>query len=309
MGRLCCTTTESDLVRVGTGGALALKGSSNTQLYEQLPLFQSGQLDVPEKARLIIKFGIGSTKWTAPVSEIEKKFFAEVLILQMELARKQKKKDKVDLPKEHIQWLIEEAKQVFQKVDGSLVEIEAPLIVAGDFHGQFFDMLRIMDKVGGPPPFNKWIIMGDYVDRGDNSIETICLLLSYKVRYPEKMFMLRGNHECESITRIYGFYHECRRRYSILLYRQFCELFNYIPVAALIDDRILCMHGGLSPSLTDIDQIKQIERPQDVPDEGLVCDLLWADPREREDTRTGWDYNEDRGISVIFGSEIVKQFC
>ena len=117
-------------------------------------------------------------------------------------------------------------------------------------------MLRIMDKVGGPPPYNKWIIMGDYVDRGDNSIETISLLLAYKVRYPDKMFMLRGNHECESITRIYGFYHECRRRYSIQLWRSFCELFNHIPVAALIDERILCMHGGLSPNLTDLNQIK-----------------------------------------------------
>ena len=148
--------------------------------------------------------------------------------------------------------MIEEGKNAFTKHDGSLVEVEGPLIVAGDFHGQFFDMLRIMDKVGGPPPYNKWIIMGDYVDRGDNSIETISLLLAYKVRYPDKMFMLRGNHECESITRIYGFYHECRRRYSIQLWRSFCELFNYIPVAALIDERILCMHGGLSPTFNDM---------------------------------------------------------
>ncbi len=91
--------------------------------------------------------------------------------------------------------------------------------------------------------------MGDYVDRRDNSIETMVILLAYKVRFPDKVYLLRGNHECQSISRIYGFYNECKRRYSILLWRRFVDLFDYLPVAALIDDRILCMHGGLSPLL------------------------------------------------------------
>jgi serine/threonine-protein phosphatase PP1 catalytic subunit len=109
-----------------------------------------------------------------------------------------------------------------------------------------------MEEAGGSPPTNKWLIMGDYVDRGANSIETICLLLAYKVRYPDKMFILRGNHESMEITKLYGFYHECKKRYNIALWRCFVELFNYIPVAGLIDERILCMHGGLSPNLQDI---------------------------------------------------------
>lgn len=100
--------------------------------------------------------------------------------------------------------------------------------------------------------------MGDYVDRGKNSLEVICLLLAYKVKYPRNFFLLRGNHECSSINRIYGFYDECKRRYNIKLWKMFIDVFNCLPVAALIDDRILCMHGGLSPELQSLEQIKKI---------------------------------------------------
>jgi serine/threonine-protein phosphatase PP1 catalytic subunit len=103
------------------------------------------------------------------------------------------------------------------------------------------------------------------VDRGKHSLETICLLLAYKIKYPENFFLLRGNHECASINRIYGFYDECknmliagRRRYNIKLWKTFTDCFNCLPVAALIDDKILCMHGGLSPDLQSIEQIKKI---------------------------------------------------
>ena len=108
-------------------------------------------------------------------------------------------------------------------------------MITGDFHGQFYDLIRIMKTVGGGPPKTKWVIIGDYVDRGNQSIETICLLLAYKVRYPDKMFLLRGNHECESITRIYGFYDECKRRYSVSLWIDFGYCFNYMPVCSLIE--------------------------------------------------------------------------
>ena len=106
--------------------------------------------------------------------------------------------------------------------------------------------------------------MGDYVDRGKQSLETICLLLAYKIKYSENFFLLRGNHECASINRIYGFYDECRRRYSIKLWKIFTDCFNSLPVAALIDDKILCMHGGLSPELTTLEQIKRIIRPIEI---------------------------------------------
>ena len=110
--------------------------------------------------------------------------------------------------------------------------------------------------------------MGDYVDRGKNSLETICLLLAYKIKYEENFFLLRGNHESENINKIYGFFDECKRRYSIKLWKLFCDCFNSLPVVALVDDKILCMHGGLSPDLHNLDQLRKIVRPTEVPDQG-----------------------------------------
>ena len=103
-------------------------------------------------------------------------------------------------------------------------------------------------------------------------------MLAYKVKYPDMIFLLRGNHECNSITRMYGFYDECKRRYNLTMWREFCSMFNYLPIAAIIDERILCMHGGLSPEMTSLNSINTVIRPNDVPDEGILCDLLWADP-------------------------------
>ena len=122
----------------------------------------------------------------------------------------------------------------------------------------------------------------DYVDRGKQSIETISLLLAYKIQYPENFFILRGNHESAGINRIYGFYDECKRRYSIKLWKIFSDVFNCLPVSALIDEKILCMHGGLSPELQDLQQIADLRRPCDIPDVGLLCDLLWSDPSTHE---------------------------
>ena len=158
-------------------------------------------------------------------------------------------------------------------------------------------------KWGGSIEENEanYLFLGDYVDRGKQSIETICLLLAYKIKYPENFFMLRGNHECASINRIYGFYEECKRRYSVRLWRTFTECFCCLPVAALVDEKILCMHGGLSPSLKSLAQIRKLQRPTDVPDSGPICDLLWSDP---DKTRKGWGENE-RGVSYTFGADVV----
>lgn len=184
-----------------------------------------------------------------------------------------------------------------------LLELEAPLKVCGDVHGQYYDLLRLFEYGGFPPEAN-YLFLGDYVDRGKQSLETICLLLSYKIKYPENFFILRGNHECASINRIYGFYDECKRRFGIKLWKTFTDCFNCLPCAAVIDEKIFCMHGGLSPELTALDQVKRIMRPTDVPDTGLLCDLLWSDPDKDID---GWGEN-DRGVSFTFGEDIVSQF-
>jgi len=182
-----------------------------------------------------------------------------------------------------------------------LIELEAPIKICGDVHGQFTDLLRLLEY-GGFPPEASYLFLGDYVDRGKQSIETICLLLAYKIQYPENFFILRGNHESAGINRIYGFYDECKRRYSIKLWKIFSDVFNCLPAAALIDEKILCMHGGLSPELKSLQQIADLERPCDVPDMGLLCDLLWSDP---DANAVGWGEN-DRGVSYVFGPDVVS---
>ena len=170
-------------------------------------------------------------------------------------------------------------------------------------HGQYYDLLRLFEYGGFPPDAN-YLFLGDYIDRGKQSLETVCLLLAYKIKYPENFFLLRGNHECAQINRIYGFYDECKRRYSIRLWKVFSDVFNCLPVAALIDEKIFCMHGGLSPELRNLEQIKNIMRPTDVPDTGLLCDLLWSDP-ERGVEEYG---DNDRGVSFTFGENVVRKF-
>lgn len=149
--------------------------------------------------------------------------------------------------------------------------------ICGDIHGQFFDLLKLFEMTGHPPN-ERFLFLGDYIDRGKNGIESICLLLAYKVMYPEKIFLLRGNHECSTISRIYGFYDECKRRYSVKLWKEFIQCFNFFPIAAVVEEKILCMHGGLSPELTELEVLNKLKRPLDVPDEGLLCDILWSDP-------------------------------
>ncbi|CAM6098677.1 unnamed protein product [Calypogeia fissa] len=208
----------------------------------------------------------------------------------------------VQLSEGEIRQLCTVSKDIFLS-QPNLLELEAPIKVCGDIHGQYPDLLRIFES-GGFPPETNYLFLGDYVDRGKQNLETICLLLAYKIQYPENFFMLRGNHECDYINRIYGFYDECKRRFNIRLWKVFTECFNCLPVAAVIDDRILCMHGGLSPELKSLDQIKRIARPTEVPETGLLCDLLWADP---DKFVRGWAQN-DRGVSYTFGSDVVEKF-
>ena len=208
----------------------------------------------------------------------------------------------VDLKEEEIKFLIDKSLPII-KEQTMLIELEAPLHVCGDIHGQYYDLLRIFEHCGYPGEYN-YLFLGDYVDRGKQSLETICLLLCYKIKYPEKVTLLRGNHESSVTNRIYGFYDECKRRYNVRIWRSFTELFNFLPVAALIDEKILCMHGGLSPDLKTIQNIQDISRPTDIPDTGLLCDLLWSDP-----DKDVLEYDEnDRGVSVIFGEKIVQDF-
>lgn len=204
-----------------------------------------------------------------------------------------------------IRQLCQAARELFL-TEASLIHIPTPVHIFGDIHGQFLDLLRHFDQLGYPKDDENqnYIFLGDYVDRGQHSLETIALLLCYKIKYPKRFFLLRGNHECASINRIYGFYDECKRRFNIKLWKTFTDCFNCLPIAGIIDSTIFCVHGGLSPNFTDLKQIENFVRPMEIPDQGLAADLLWSDPDE---DITGWGEN-DRGVSWTFGGDIVNSF-
>ena len=125
----------------------------------------------------------------------------------------------------------------------------------------------------------------------------------HQVRYPDRITLIRGNHESRQITQVYGFYDECLRKYgNANVWKMFTDLFDYMPLTALVDSQIFCVHGGLSPSIDVLDQIRQLPR-EEVPHEGAMCDLLWSDP----DERSGWGISP-RGAGYTFGQDISEQF-
>ncbi|BGP57435.1 hypothetical protein JCM8202_001993 [Rhodotorula sphaerocarpa] len=208
----------------------------------------------------------------------------------------------VCLKNAEITAICQAAREVFLS-QPTLIELSPPVKIVGDVHGQYSDLIRLFEMCGFPPSAN-YLFLGDYVDRGKQSLETILLLLCYKVKYPENFFLLRGNHECANVTRVYGFYDECKRRCNIKIWKTFVDVFNCLPIAAVVASKIFCVHGGLSPSLSSMDDIRRISRPTDVPDYGLLNDLLWSDP---SDTALDWEDNE-RGVSYCFGKSVIGAF-
>jgi serine/threonine-protein phosphatase PP1 catalytic subunit len=198
--------------------------------------------------------------------------------------------------------LLRAAKAAFL-AEPMLLEIAAPVKLVGDIHGQYADLLRVFDECGGPGDV-RYLFLGDYVDRGAHGLECALLLLCYKVKHGGAFWLLRGNHECAAINRIYGFCDECKRAYGLKVWKQFNDVFNCMPVAAVVDAKIFCVHGGLSPELRSLDQVSAFRRPCDVPDAGLMCDFLWADP---DPHARGWAESE-RGVSYTFGEDVVAKF-
>ena len=210
----------------------------------------------------------------------------------------------VKLSEREIFTVINKALQIF-KNEPVMLELEPPIYICGDIHGQFYDLLRVFDILKYPPE-SKFLFLGDYVDRGKKSLECILLLLCLKIKYPTRIYLLRGNHESEDVNRTYGFFDECKRKVSIKIYKQFCNLFNHLPITALVGEKILCMHGGLSYDLKDINQLKLIQKPTEIPDSGLLCDLVWSDPDEN--LFLDFCKNNERGISVCFSKTAVEDF-
>ncbi|KAF2659169.1 Metallo-dependent phosphatase [Lophiostoma macrostomum CBS 122681] len=297
------------------------------------------------------------------------------------------------IPENQVRELCYKARELLIE-EGNVVGVDAPVTICGDIHGQFHDLMELF-RVGGDVPDTNYLFMGDFVDRGFYSLESFLLLLCLKVRHPDRITLIRGNHESRQITTVYGFYDECLRKYgSANVWRYCCEVFDYLALGALVtgaatslpptsapladnanpdsfpsDDSeievetlnaqgeimyryarnsdsqssnptsnpassspiaptpsrtgaagtgatssangsksndtgaVLCVHGGLSPLIDTIDKIRLLDRKQEVPHEGAMCDLLWSDPDEID----GWGLSP-RGAGFLFGADIVKCF-
>ncbi|KAL1122747.1 hypothetical protein AAG570_003074 [Ranatra chinensis] len=201
-----------------------------------------------------------------------------------------------------IKFLADASKDLLIR-EKNVVSIRTPVTVCGDIHGQFWDLMELF-TIGGEVPWTTYLFMGDFVDRGYHSVETFLLLLAFKLKYPERMYLIRGNHESKDVTQVYGFYDECLRKFgSINVWKCCLDVFNVLPLAAIVDGRVFCVHGGLSPDVALIDQICNLDRVKEVPREGPMCDLLWSDP---EDMR-GYGPSP-RGAGVLFGGDVVDKF-
>lgn len=222
----------------------------------------------------------------------------------------------VPLPEADVKSLCTKAQEILSE-ESNVQPVRSPVTVCGDIHGQFQDLLELF-RIGGNCPETNYLFMGDYVDRGYHSVETATLLVALKVRYKDRITILRGNHESRQITQVYahtlsssshgvsryGFYDECLRKYgNSNVWRYFTDLFDYLPLTGLVENEVFCLHGGLSPTLDTLDHIRSLDRVQEVPHEGPMCDLLWSDP----DDRCGWGISP-RGAGYTFGQDISEQF-
>uniref|UniRef100_M1CKR3 Serine/threonine-protein phosphatase n=2 Tax=Solanum TaxID=4107 RepID=M1CKR3_SOLTU len=245
-----------------------------------------------------------------------------------------KVKEGQHLAEDELQLLCEYVKEILIE-ESNVQPVNSPVTVCGDIHGQFHDLMKLF-HTGGHVPETNYIFMGDFVDRGYNSLEVFTILLLLKARYPANITLLRGNHESRQLTQrfarvssstfgilgfsndviqkvdrsptfviyVYGFYDECQRKYGNANAWRYCtDVFDYLTLSAIIDGTVLCVHGGLSPDVRTIDQIRVIERNCEIPHEGPFCDLMWSDPEEIET----WAVSP-RGAGWLFGSRVTTEF-
>lgn len=208
------------------------------------------------------------------------------------------------LPERQMKALCSRVRDILVE-ESNVHAVSSPVTVCGDIHGQFWDVLEIF-RQGGEAPDNSYIFMGDFVDRGYYSLETVSLLLALKARYPDRITLLRGNHESRQITQVYGFYDECMQKYgNSSVWKACCQVFDHLNLAAVIDASVLCVHGGLSPDIPTLDQVRTISRAQEVPHEGAFCDLMWSDP---DDVEGGAWAVSPRGAGWLFGQRVTEEF-
>jgi len=219
--------------------------------------------------------------------------------------------------------IIKAASALFHK-EPNLLRLRDPIAVCGDIHGQFFDLMRLVETAGRPSK-TKYLFLGDYVDRGQFSTEVVFYLFAQKIMYHRTFFMIRGNHECRHLTQFFNFREECIYKYDLDIYDEVMNAFDNLPLAATINHKFFCIHGGLSPDISTLSDILDLDRHRETPREGPFCDLLWADPyddqpkslnpdaedysdRPIQSPTTWFSYNETRQCSYVFGIDATKEF-
>uniref|UniRef100_A0A4W2CET6 Serine/threonine-protein phosphatase n=1 Tax=Bos indicus x Bos taurus TaxID=30522 RepID=A0A4W2CET6_BOBOX len=197
-----------------------------------------------------------------------------------------------------VRTLCEKAKEILTK-ESNVQEVRCPVTVCGDVHGQFHDLMELF-RIGGKSPDTNYLFMGDCVDRGYYSVETVTLLVALKVRYPERITILRGNHESRQITQVYGFYDECLRKYgNANVWKYFTDLFDYLPLTALVDGQIFCLHGGLSPSIDTLDHIRALDHISETFNHANGLTLV---SRAHQLVMEGYNWCHDRNVVTIFSA-------
>ncbi|ODV84328.1 hypothetical protein CANARDRAFT_8682 [[Candida] arabinofermentans NRRL YB-2248] len=211
--------------------------------------------------------------------------------------------------------ILEQATEILEK-EPNLLQIPCPATVVGDIHGQFYDLCKLFEMCGDPAK-TQYIFLGDYVDRGDYSIEVLILLYAMKINFPQSFWMLRGNHESKRMTDYFTFKRECEVKYSKDIYRESMNSFKALPLCAVLNEQFFCCHGGISKELVRVTDINSINRFRyDFPSKGLYCDIMWADPSPDYDTEefdtdepsTYFRDNYERHCSYYFSHKAACRF-
>jgi len=216
-------------------------------------------------------------------------------------------KNRKNLHKKYAYMILVQARQYFLK-QPTLVDINIPLgcefTVCGDVHGQYYDLLNIFKINGLPSETNPYLFNGDFVDRGSFSCEVIFTFLAMKLLYPNHFFMARGNHESKAMNKVYGFEGEVKAKYTDTAYELFGEVFCGLPLAHLINKKLLVVHGGLfGKDGVKLEDIKQIDRFREPPETGFMSDILWSDPQPQPGRGPS-----KRGVGLSFGPDVTKRF-
>ncbi|XP_046578968.1 serine/threonine-protein phosphatase 5-like [Haliotis rubra] len=261
----------------------------------------SSEDDVPMEKKLDIESMVIEDDYTGPALEDDEVTVTFVKDLM------QTYKDQKRLHRKYAYQILLQVKKLFQ-IQPSLVDITVSgsnkFTVCGDIHGQFYDLMNIFSLNGEPSEDNPYLFNGDFVDRGSFSVECIMTLFSLKLLYPNHFFMARGNHESVTMNQMYGFDGEVKSKYTSQMAQLFTEVFNWLPLAHCINNKVMVMHGGLfSEDTVTLDDIRKVERNRQPPETGIMCELLWSDPQPQPGRSTS-----KRGVGVQFGPDVTKKF-